>query len=200
MTGQRRLPFEETPEHWKSQARIAGESGEIWCLKHLKCPFCEASLDDYEANYPVKDFKCNRCRNEFQLKTSKTFDPHSGTSITSSSFEKWYKAIQNDEQPNLLVMKYILREVCQIKEKIENPFEIDKNTVSLRGHRIFNKNGFVEAVYLAEREHIDEDCLDKRGKLSKTARRNGWKGSYLSIEGDKFEQIMPKEDANVCQV
>lgn len=195
-----RLPFEATPEHWKSQARIAGESGEIWCRKNLDCPFCGGELQDYETNYPVKDFECEDCQEDFQLKTSKSFNPDSGTSITSSSFEKWYKAIQKDNQPHLLVMKYKLRDVCKLSKKVENTFEIDKNSVSLRGHRIFNKNGFVEAIYLAEREDIDEDCLVKRDKLSKVARRNGWEGSYLSIEGDKFEKIIPEEDEDVCQV
>ena len=195
-----RLPFEETPDHWKSQARIAGEAGEIWCMENLDCPFCGGTLEEYKANYPVKDFFCSECDEEFQLKTSKSFKPDNGTSITSSSFEKWYKAIQKNKQPNLLVMKYKLQEVCQIDKKVENTFKIDKNSVSLRGHRIFNKNGLVEAVYLAEKFEINEECLDKRNKLSKVARRNGWEGSYLSLDGDKFSQIFPEVERNVCNI
>lgn len=189
------LPFKETPDHWKSQARIAGEAGEIWCSNNLNCPICDnGELEEYETNFPVKDFSCSNCDEDFQLKTSKTASPDSGESITSSSFEKWYNAILDERQPSLLILKYELTDSKPLEDSKENTFQIDKNTVSLRGYRIFKKTGFVDKVFLIKKEDIDEECLVKRDKLSKVARRNGWEGSYLKIDGNKFTQIFPEDN------
>lgn len=197
-----RLPFEKSPEHWKSQSRISGYAGEMWALENLKCPLCETknSLKDYKNNKPVRDFYCDSCGEDFQIKASKSFSVKDGETITSSAFENWYQAILNNNQPNLIILKYKLKDICKITDAKENFFNIDKNLVSLRGHRVFNQNGFVEEVYYVKKEKIDNDCLVKRNKLSKIAKRNGWQGSYLKIEESKFNKIFPKEDKNVCSV
>lgn len=193
---QLKLPFKNTPAYWKSQARIAGEASEKWFLENICCPLCDGDLEGYKTNYPVKDFHCKDCSEEFQLKASKSFKPSDGKKITSSSFEKWYESLQKGDQPNLIVLKYTLKDAENLEESTENPFKVDKNTVSLRGYRIFKKDGYVKSIYLVKKEEITEDCLEKREELSEDAERSGWQGSYLKIDEGKFTKIFPKEGEN----
>jgi len=188
-----RLPFENTPKHWKSQSRISGQAGEKWCGKYMPCPLCNAdsSLIEFKNNKPVKDFYCKNCEEEYQLKTSKSFKKKSGKKITSSDFEKWFESISNNNQPNLLIIKYSLQNIDNIKKAKENFFNIDKNLVSLRGHRVFNMEGYVDKIFLVKKEKIDKSCLIKRKKLSQKAVRSGWQGSYLKIDSNKIKKIYP---------
>lgn len=193
---ERRLPFELTPLYWKSLSRIAGEAAEIWTMENIDCPHCGGELDDFKTNEPVKDFYCLDCGEEFQLKASKKYNSDDTSRITGSSFEAWRKAIKDDEQPNMLILTYSLKdsEISNYGRTIyANHFNRENTTVCLTGTRIFKKKGLVDNVYFIDRKHIDDDNLIERQKLGNNCRRSGWKGSYIEIDNSLAKTIYGKQ-------
>ena len=57
-------------EGYKSSTQIARRLTEDWVLNNSYCPSCgEISLNEFENNRPVADFYCEKCNEEFELKS-----------------------------------------------------------------------------------------------------------------------------------
>lgn len=195
-TEERRLPFEKTPMHWKSLSRISGEAAEVWVKEKIECPFCEGDLEDFKTNHPVKDFYCEDCGEEFQLKATKKYVAEGTSKITGSSFESWREAIDNDDQPSMLILTYSLHDsaICSYGNSLyANHFNKENTTVCLTGTRIFKRKGLVDKVYFLDKQHIDSSSLIARNKLGKHCRRSGWKGSYIEIDNSNAEEVYSGE-------
>lgn len=180
-----RLKEEYAPPHWKSASRIAGEKSEAWLKRNIPCAYCGGDLEDYRANKEVKDFECLDCGETYQLKSSENFsiENKNDRHITSSSYDKWKQALENDNVPNILILSY------QRKKHDEpvktNTFEAGNTSYKLRGIREIYVKEYVDSIYLISRSDVDEDMIEARERLGYKAQRNGWRGSYIVFDADQ---------------
>lgn len=58
---------------YKSSNQITRLLTEDWLARNMYCPICgEVSIRHAEANAPVKDFVCDKCKSQYELKSKKT--------------------------------------------------------------------------------------------------------------------------------
>lgn len=59
-------------EGYKNPSQIARVLTEDWLARNLYCPICgEVSIRRAEANAPVKDYVCEKCKAQYELKSMK---------------------------------------------------------------------------------------------------------------------------------
>ena len=57
-------------EGYRSASQIARVLTEDWLAKNMYCPICgEMSIKRAEPNAPVKDYVCENCRSQYELKS-----------------------------------------------------------------------------------------------------------------------------------
>ncbi len=94
----------ELAAKYKSGSQIARVLTEEWCTRELYCPACVSDrLSPTKANTPVTDFSCPECKQAFQLKSLKKWNPKK---IVDAGYESMIRAIRADTIPNLLVLQY----------------------------------------------------------------------------------------------
>lgn len=95
---------EKLIEGYKSNSQIARRLTENWALNNLFCLSCSASkVSAFPNNYPVADFFCGKCKEEFQLKSQKA---RFGKSVNDGQYHKMIDSIRDLSRPNFLFMKY----------------------------------------------------------------------------------------------
>lgn len=88
----------------KSASQIARRLTENWAAHNLFCPSCGLpKLGAHPNNYPVADFYCQRCSQQFQLKSQKT---EFGRKVNDGEYNRMMLSIMNHTRPNFLFMKY----------------------------------------------------------------------------------------------
>ena len=96
--------YNEYNQQYKSQSQLARVVTEHWFKDNMYCPFCSNDrLKEFDNNYPVADFHCIHCDEEFQLKSTKT---KLGKTITDGEYNKMMDAINKNTAPNLLLLNY----------------------------------------------------------------------------------------------
>ena len=61
---------------YKSAAQIARVLTEDWLARNMYCPICgELSIKRAEPNAPVKDYICDNCKSQYELKSKKVVIP-----------------------------------------------------------------------------------------------------------------------------
>jgi type II restriction enzyme len=94
----------ELASSYKSGSQIARVLTEEWCVRELYCPACTSDrLSPSKVNAPAIDFVCPQCRQLFQLKSLKNWNPKK---IVDAGYESMVRSIRADEVPNLLVLQY----------------------------------------------------------------------------------------------
>jgi type II restriction enzyme len=89
---------------YKSGSQIARVLTEEWCARELYCPACTSDrLSPSKVNAPAIDFVCPECRQLFQLKSLKNWNPKK---IVDAGYESMLRSIRADEVPNLLILQY----------------------------------------------------------------------------------------------
>lgn len=89
---------------YKSGSQIARVLTEEWCARELYCPACTSDrLSPSKVNAPAIDFVCPECRQLFQLKSLKNWNPKK---IVDAGYESMLRSIRADDIPNLLVLQY----------------------------------------------------------------------------------------------
>jgi type II restriction enzyme len=89
---------------YKAATQIARVLTEDWCSRELYCPACDSNcLTGSKTNSPAIDFECAKCRQLFQLKGSKNWNPKK---VVDAGYEAMIRAIRADRTPNLLVLQY----------------------------------------------------------------------------------------------
>jgi len=89
---------------YKSGSQIARVLTEGWCARELYCPACISNrLSSSIVNTPVVDFTCPACKQAFQLKGLRTWNPKK---IVDAGCESMVRSIRADKIPNLLVLQY----------------------------------------------------------------------------------------------
>lgn len=88
---------------FKSPSQKVRVITEEWVRKEVFCPNCENRLIPFEANNPVGDFYCEKCYENFELK-SKRYD--FSFKITDGAYSKITEKLINDKLPNFFFLSY----------------------------------------------------------------------------------------------
>ncbi len=77
---------------------------EGWVLSQMYCPSCgEKPLNDYINNQPVADFYCGLCREDFELKSTKT---KFGKKVNDGAYDTMMARLRSDSVPSLMLLRY----------------------------------------------------------------------------------------------
>jgi type II restriction enzyme len=100
-----KLGFEESPQSpYDSGSQKARVLTEAWAQKQAFCPNCGfAQLSRFHNNRPVADFYCERCGEEFELKSQKS---KFGAKVLDGAFRTMCERLAAQNNPNLLLLNY----------------------------------------------------------------------------------------------
>jgi type II restriction enzyme len=99
--------FEEPQVDYVSASQRARIWTERWVEKWLYCPNCgNLNLDKFPNNRPVADFFCQKCKEEFELKSQKTAF---GSRVLDGAYRTMRSRIAALNNPNFLFLNYSLQ-------------------------------------------------------------------------------------------
>jgi len=90
---------------YKNNSQKARILSENWVLNEIYCPSCGENLHNYENNKPVADFYCNKCTEDFELKSKKG---KIGKKVSAGAYSQMIKRINSPEKPNFFFMGYLI--------------------------------------------------------------------------------------------
>ena len=91
-------------EGYSSNSQIARVLTENWVRENAYCPCCgEISLNEFQNNKPVADFYCNKCNEEFELKSKKG---NFSNTITDGAYYTMIERINSSQNPNFFFLTY----------------------------------------------------------------------------------------------
>ncbi|MBQ8051581.1 MAG: hypothetical protein IJ197_08435 [Bacteroidaceae bacterium] len=97
----------ELEKGYKSASQISRVLTEDWLAHNMYCPVCGATiLGHYEANRPVADFFCERCKSDFELKSKESKTATIGHKIADGAYRTMIDRITSFRNPHLFVMTY----------------------------------------------------------------------------------------------
>ena len=96
-------------QNYKSAAQIARVLTENWVKENAYCPNCGESLSKFENNRPVADFLCNKCLEEFELKSKNSHTI--GRKIVDGAYSTMIERILSENNPNFFFLTYKKLEV-----------------------------------------------------------------------------------------
>lgn len=89
---------------FKSNSQKARVLTEKWISSQMYCPCClNNRLSSYPNNQRAYDFFCEKCGNNFQLKSTK--NPF-GNKIIDGEFKTMYSVIKSGKAPNFFILHY----------------------------------------------------------------------------------------------
>lgn len=100
------LSFDEKiAESYASQSQKIRVLTESWVYKEIFCPSCgNIKIDKYGSNKPVADFYCNKCSEDFELKSKKG---KFGRKVSAGAYSKMIERINSETKPNFFFMAYL---------------------------------------------------------------------------------------------
>ena len=105
---------------YKSQVQITRVVTEHWVENSAFCPNCgKMKIDKYPNNWPVADFYCSNCKEDFELKSQKGII---GKRIVDGSYRTMIERMQGINNPNFFLLNYDLK-----KFEVLNFFVIPKH-------------------------------------------------------------------------
>ncbi len=76
---------------------------EDWVNNEVFCPSCGANINRYENNYPVSDFYCPICKEDYELKSkARSFS----NKIVDGAFKTVIERLKSNLNPNLFLLSY----------------------------------------------------------------------------------------------
>lgn len=91
-------------QNYKSNSQIARVLTENWFSSQMYCPCClNKKIIEYPNNQKASDFFCEKCKNDFQLKSSKK--PF-GKKIIDGEFNTMVSVITENNSPNFFALHY----------------------------------------------------------------------------------------------
>ncbi len=98
------LPSKLADSYHSSSQRIRVMT-EGWVGAEILCPSCGSNLRKYQDNKPVADFYCNKCVEDYELK-SKQGNP--GIKIVDGAYRTMIERLRDHNQPNFFFLNYDL--------------------------------------------------------------------------------------------
>ncbi len=88
---------------YKNNSQRIRKITEAWATKNLYCVACTANtVTQAPNNTKAFDFRCDRCENKYQLKSTSRI----GNIINDAAYSAMIEAIRSDNVPNLVVLNY----------------------------------------------------------------------------------------------
>lgn len=98
------LYFNQTlAEGYHSTSQKIRVMSENWLYHNVYCVKCGKDLNHFENNKPVADFYCENCKEEFELKSSKS---KLGKIIVDGAYKTMMEKIENNSMPNFFYLNY----------------------------------------------------------------------------------------------
>jgi type II restriction enzyme len=87
---------------FSQKARVLSEG---WVSNEIFCPNCgNLKITKYDNNKPVADFYCDKCLEDFELKSKKG---NIGKKVPAGAYSKMIERINSAKKPNLFFMAYL---------------------------------------------------------------------------------------------
>ena len=97
---------------YNSAAQIARVLTEDWLARNMYCPICgEFSIKRAEANAPVKDYICEHCKSQYELKSKKENTDKYSTKVNDGVYRTMIERITSLDNPSFFFMHYDNHEV-----------------------------------------------------------------------------------------
>jgi type II restriction enzyme len=94
----------ELAESYTSLSQKARILTESWVLNEIYCPSCGNEVMAYDNNKPVADFYCEKCSEDFELKSKKG---KIGKKVSAGAYSQMIKRINSSQKPNFFFMGYL---------------------------------------------------------------------------------------------
>lgn len=88
-------------DDYTSPSQKARVLSEAWVLSEIYCPSCGSNISNYENNKPVADFYCEKCVEDFELKSKKG---KISNKISAGAYSQMIKRINSPQKPNFFFM------------------------------------------------------------------------------------------------
>lgn len=99
-------------KNYKSNSQIARVLTEEWVARNLYCPVCgQVAIRHATANAPVKDFFCEKCQSQYELKSKKIDSSNFSTTIPDGEYRTMMERINALDNPSFLFLHYNRYEV-----------------------------------------------------------------------------------------
>jgi type II restriction enzyme len=103
---------------YKSASQKARVLTEGWVLRQVYCPSCGGNVTNYTNNKPVADFYCQKCIEDFELKSKKG---KFGRRVSAGAYKQMIKRVCSVSKPNFFFMGHLHG------QKVNNFFIVPKH-------------------------------------------------------------------------
>ncbi len=90
--------------NYTSQSQIARILTENWVQEEIFCPNCGDEIKSYTNNKPVADFYCEKCSEDFELKSKKG---KIGNKVSAGAYSKMIERLNSRQRPHFFFMGYL---------------------------------------------------------------------------------------------
>ncbi|MCQ2192284.1 MAG: hypothetical protein MJZ23_05400 [Paludibacteraceae bacterium] len=99
-------------EGYKSASQIARVLTEDWLARNMYCPICgETTIRRAEPNAPVKDYVCEHCKSQYELKSKKSTRDTYPRRVEDGVYNTMISRITSLDNPSFFFMHYDRYEV-----------------------------------------------------------------------------------------
>lgn len=92
---------------YKSGSQIARILTEDWLARNMYCPICgEKAIQRGEPNAPVKDYVCENCKSQYELKSKKSSTTHFNATVADGVYRTMISRITSLDNPSFFFMHY----------------------------------------------------------------------------------------------
>lgn len=99
-------------ERYKSASQIARVLTEDWLANNMYCPICgELTIRRAKLNAPVKDYVCDNCKSQYELKSKKSTSNKFQSTVTDGVYRTMIDRITSLDNPSFFFMHYDRYEV-----------------------------------------------------------------------------------------
>lgn len=99
-------------EGYKSASQIARVLTEDWLARNMYCPICgEVSIRRAEPNAPVKDYVCEHCKSQYELKSKRSESESFQSTVADGVYRTMIGRITSLDNPSFFFMHYDRYEV-----------------------------------------------------------------------------------------
>ncbi|MDO4972037.1 MAG: DpnI domain-containing protein [Bacteroidales bacterium] len=99
-------------EGYKSGSQIARVLTEDWLARNMYCPICgETTIKRAEPNAPVKDYVCEHCKSQYELKSKNSKSDIFPKSVADGVYSTMISRITSLDNPSFFFMHYDRYEV-----------------------------------------------------------------------------------------
>lgn len=109
----------ELTKKYKSPSQIAKVLTEDWLARNMYCPICgETSIRHAEPNAPVKDYICDTCQAQYELKSRHSTSDNYNKSVSDGVYRTMIDRITSLDNPSFFFLHY---DACEVNNLIIVP-------------------------------------------------------------------------------